>query len=150
MQVDLKGKVALITGSAQGIGKAIALAMAANGASIVISDLEEKLGRETVAEVQKLGVKATFVAADVSKREDVERMVAAGERELGAIDILVNNAGVNTPGPLRRDINEYDAAEWRRVLSVDLDGLFYCCRAASCAAKLWWRTSAFRHRPLSP
>jgi 3-oxoacyl-[acyl-carrier protein] reductase len=131
MKVDLNGKIALVTGSAQGIGKAIALALAANGASIVVNDLDAALGAETVKAVRALGVRASFIPADVSKRDDVGRMVAATESEFGAIDILVNNAGVNTPGPLRRDINEYDAAEWRRVLSVDLDGLFYCCRAAS-------------------
>src|ERR1051326_5470097 len=57
-------------------------------------------------------------------------MVAAAEREFGAIDILVNNAGLNTPGPKRRKIHEYDAAEWHRVLGVDLHGMFYCCREA--------------------
>jgi 3-oxoacyl-[acyl-carrier protein] reductase len=131
MRVDLKGKVALITGSANGIGKAIALEMASNGANVVVNDVDETHGRETSGEILKLGVRSTFLAADVTKIDDVNRMVAAAEKEFGAVDILVNNAGINTPGPSRRDIHEYDSAEWRRVLSVDLDGLYHCCRAAS-------------------
>ncbi len=130
MRVDLDGKVALVTGAGEGIGRAIALAMAGNGASVIVNDLEG-CGDRTVEEVRQLGRRSLFLAADVSRREDVDAMVSAAERDFGAIDILVNNAGVNTPGPLRRRIHEYDATEWRRILAVDLDGLFYCCRAAS-------------------
>jgi NAD(P)-dependent dehydrogenase (short-subunit alcohol dehydrogenase family) len=132
MQVDLCEKVALITGAAQGIGKAIAIAMASNGAHIVINDIDEALGRQTAAEIAQRGVHSPFfIAADVSRKEQVDRMMENAEAQFGRIDILVNNAGVNTPGPLRRSINEYDAAEWDRVLGVDLSGLFYCCRAAT-------------------
>lgn len=130
MQVDLNGKTVLVTGAGQNIGRAIALAMAANGASVVVNDLEGR-GNSTAQEVAQLGRCSVFLAADVSKREEVERMIAAAEREFGSIDILVNNAAVNTIGPLRRNIHEYEEAEWHRVLGVDLHGLFYCCRAAS-------------------
>ena len=130
MKVDLNGKVALITGAGNGIGQAIALAMAANGASIVVNDLPGSEGG-TVEQVRALGQRAVFVAADVSRREEVEQLVSKAESEVGPIDILVNNAGINTSGPLRRSIHEYDEAEWRRVLSVDLDGVFYCCRAVT-------------------
>lgn len=130
MRVDLDGKVALVTGAAEGIGRAIALALAANGASVIINDLAGR-GDQAVEEVRRLGRRSLFLAADVSRRDEVEAMVSAAERDFGAIDILVNNAGVNTPGPLRRNIHEYDEAEWRRILAVDLDGLFYCCRAVS-------------------
>ena len=130
MKVDLQDKVALITGAGGGIGKAIALAMAENGARILVNDLPGHEGT-TVAEIRALGGQAEFEATDVSRREDVDALMAAAERRLGPIDILVNNAGVNTPGELRRNINEYDDREWRRILSVDLDGLYYCCRAAT-------------------
>jgi NAD(P)-dependent dehydrogenase (short-subunit alcohol dehydrogenase family) len=130
MQVDLHGKTALVTGAAHGIGRAIALALAANGADVAVNDLPDA-GQGTVEEVRGMGKRAVFLPADVSKQEEVEPMVAAAEREFGAIDILVNNAGLNTPGPKRRKIYEYDAAEWHRVLGVDLHGMFYCCRAAT-------------------
>ncbi|MBM3775448.1 MAG: 3-oxoacyl-ACP reductase FabG [Acidobacteria bacterium] len=130
MKVDLAGKTALVTGAGQGIGRAIALAFAANGADIVVNDLEGE-SHDTVAEVAKLGRRALFLAADISRQDQVERMAALAAEHFGSIDILVNNAGTNTPGPLRRNIHEYDPVEWRRVLSVDLDGMFYCTRAVS-------------------
>src|SRR5262249_11104590 len=102
--------------------------MASNGANVVVNDLPDQ-DHGTVDEVRAMGVRATFVAADVGKSEEVERLMKAAEDDFGGIDILVNNAGLNTPGPRRRKIHEYDAAEWRRVLGVDLDGVFYCCRA---------------------
>jgi 3-oxoacyl-[acyl-carrier protein] reductase len=130
MKVDLHGKIALVTGAGEGIGRAIALAMAGNGASVIVNDLEA-CGDRTAEELRQLGHRSIFLPADVSKHEEVNAMISMAERDFGAIDILVNNAGVNTPGPLRRNIYEYDEAEWRRILAVDLDGLFYCCRAVS-------------------
>jgi NAD(P)-dependent dehydrogenase (short-subunit alcohol dehydrogenase family) len=130
MRVNLQGKVALVTGAGGGLGRAIALAYAANGASVVINDLEGR-GGSTVEEARRLGAEAEFVAADVSRRDDVERLAAAAEERFGRIDILVNNAGVNTPGDQRRPIHEYDESEWRRILAVDLDGVFLGCRVIS-------------------
>lgn len=130
MKVDLHGKVALVTGARMGIGKAIAQALACNGASVVVNDVHAD-GERTAEELRQRGMKSIFLPADVSRREDVNRMVGAVEQEFGGIDILVNNAGVNTAGPQRRTIEEFDEVEWRRVLSVDLDGVFYCCRAAT-------------------
>jgi 3-oxoacyl-[acyl-carrier protein] reductase len=130
MQVDLHGKTAFVTGAAQGIGKAIALALAANGADVAVNDLPDA-EQSTVEEIRHMGRRALFLAGDVSKQEEVNPMVAVAEKELGAIDILINNAGLNTPGPQRRKIYEYDPAEWHRVIGVDLHGIFYCCRAAT-------------------
>ena len=130
MKVDLNGRVALVTGAGAGIGRSIAVHMAANGAVVVVNDLEGHEG-STVEEIRTSGGTAAFVAADVSRREEVDALVAATERRFGRIDILVNNAGVNTPGNQRRNIHEYDDHEWRRVLAVDLDGLYFCCRVAS-------------------
>ncbi len=128
MQVDLKGKTALITGAAQGIGRAIALAVASNGANVIVNDLPDQ-DQSIVEEVRALGVGSVFLAADIGNRDEVDQLAAAAVKPFGGIDILVNNAGLNTPGPLRRKIHEYDADEWRRVLGVDLDGVFYCSRA---------------------
>jgi len=130
MQVDLKGTTALVTGAAQGIGRAIALALAANGADIVVNDLPGA-DQTTADEIRAMGRRAIFLPADIGRQDEVERLVAGAEEQFGGIDILVNNAGLNTPGPQRRKIHEYDAAEWHRVLGVDLHGLFYCCRAAT-------------------
>lgn len=130
MKVELAGKVVLVTGAGDGIGRAIAIAMARNGASLVMNDLEGH-GSETVQEVARMGQDHIFVAADVSKCDEVNRMVATAQREFGRIDVLVNNAGTNTPGPERRNIHEYSEKEWHRIISVDLDGLFYCSRATT-------------------
>jgi|ERR1700722_283194 NAD(P)-dependent dehydrogenase (short-subunit alcohol dehydrogenase family) len=130
MKVDLSGRVALITGGAAGIGQAISLAMAANGATIVVVDLQGS-SDDTIQEILKLGQPCAFFPADVSKVDEVNQVVAAAEKEFGRIDILVNNAGTNTPGPLRRNIYEYDTAEWHRILSIDLDGLYYFSRAVT-------------------
>ncbi|HZT31574.1 MAG TPA: SDR family NAD(P)-dependent oxidoreductase [Bryobacteraceae bacterium] len=130
MKVDLQGKVALVTGARMGIGKAIALALAANGAAVAVNDVHPD-GEQTVGEIREGGVRSVFLQADVSRSEEVRQMIAVAEREFGGIDILVNNAGVNTAGPDRRTIEQFSEAEWRRVLSVDLDGVFHCCRAAA-------------------
>ena len=130
MKVDLNGKVALVTGSGDGIGRAIALALARNGASIVVNDLEAR-GEETREEITELGQQALLVNADVRKRGEVDHLVSEAEREFGGIDILVGNAGVNTPGKRRSPIYEFDETEWHRVIDVDLTGLFHCCRAVT-------------------
>lgn len=128
MKVDLEGKVALVTGGAAGIGQAIALEMAANGAKVVVLDIGGAAG-ETVQEISALGGTAEFIACDISARETVDGTIRQAESIFGQIDILVNNAGTNTPGPFRKNIHEFDVVEWNRVLSVDLDGLFYVSRA---------------------
>ena len=130
MKVDLKNRTALVTGASQGIGRAIAIALASSGANVIVNDLPGH-DRQTVDEICALGNRSVFLAADVSKQDEVERLAAAAVEQFGCIDILINNAGLNTPGPLRRKIHEYDAAEWHRVLDVDLHGVFYCCRAVT-------------------
>ena len=130
MWVDLDGKVALVTGAAEGIGKSIALALARNGASVVINDLPGR-GNDTRDAIAALGQPCRLIAADVCEWEQVEGLVAEAESQLGPIDILIGNAGVNTPGDQRRLIHEYDDKEWHRIMGVDLHGLYYCCRAVT-------------------
>jgi 3-oxoacyl-[acyl-carrier protein] reductase len=119
-----------VTGAGAGIGKAIALTLAANGALVIVNDLKDH-GEQTIQEISQSNSRATFIAADVTQREEVERMVASAERQFGKIDILVNNAGINSPLERRHLIHEFDVAEWHRVIDVDLHGLFHCCRATA-------------------
>jgi NAD(P)-dependent dehydrogenase (short-subunit alcohol dehydrogenase family) len=129
MKVDLAGRLALITGAGQGIGKAIALAFADNGAVVAINDVNPD-GEETANEICSRGGKAWFFNADVGNKEAVVEMVAKVEREFAPIDILVNNAGINL-GPERHPIHEFLDDDWHRIIRVDLDGVFYCSRAVS-------------------
>ncbi|MBI4595570.1 MAG: 3-oxoacyl-ACP reductase FabG [Candidatus Tectomicrobia bacterium] len=136
--MELKGKTALITGGARGIGKAIALTLAKAGANVVISDLgsssDFKVGYKlstkddlkTVAEeISALGRKAMAVEGDVTKTAEVQAIVDKVKTELGPIDILVNNAGLVTIGALLKMTEEtYDA-----VMAVNVKGIFLCCKA---------------------
>lgn len=129
MKVDLNGRVALVTGSAQGIGKAIALVFAENGATVAVNDLLQT-GAASAEEITRRGGKAKFYLADVSDVNAVNGMVGKVEKELGPIDILVNNAGINL-GKKRYPVHELPDTDWHRIVSVDLDGVFYCSRAVS-------------------
>jgi NAD(P)-dependent dehydrogenase (short-subunit alcohol dehydrogenase family) len=129
MKVDLEGRLALVTGAAQGIGQAIAYALAENGAHLAINDYNTA-GEQTAAEIRKRGGKASFFQADVGDVESVKPMVVAVEKEMGPIDILVNNAGVNL-GKDRHPAHEFLDADWRRIVRVDLDGVFFVSRAVS-------------------
>lgn len=115
--MDPRGKVALITGGGSGIGRATALALARAGASVVIADVDEEGGRETVRLIEGEGGRAAYVRADVTRREDLERMVAFAEETFGGLDILHNNAGVVTGVPRYPD---GPAASWERTLAVNL------------------------------
>lgn len=132
MKVDLDGRVALITGARQGIGRAIALAFAENGATIAVNDINLQ-GEEVAEEIRRLGGQASFYLADVGDVQAVDQMVAAVTKDWGTIDILVNNAAVYVMGDHadRLPIHQYLDADWRRILRVDLDGVFYCSRAVS-------------------
>ncbi len=129
MKVDLGGRVALITGAAQGIGKAIAMAFAENGATVAVNDAKPA-GAESAEEITRGGGKAKFYRADVSDVNAVNNMVAKVEKELGPIDILVNNAGINL-GKKRYPVHKFPDGDWHRIVRVDLDGVFYCSRAVS-------------------
>ena len=124
----MKDKVVLITGSAQGIGRAIALRFVKEGAKIALNDIEaQKENLEKVKkEIEKLGGKANYYFADVSKYEDVERMVQDIQKDFGKLDVLVNNAGICADRTLAKMTKE----EWQKVIDIDLTGVFNCTKAA--------------------
>lgn len=122
----LKDKIALVTGGTRGIGREIALSLAKEGASIAISyNNNDALAQEVVEEIQKNGVRAIAIKANVAKGEEVARMVKKLEEELGSVDILVNNAGVTKDNLLIRMTEE----DWDRVLDVNLKGVFLVTKA---------------------
>lgn len=128
MKMNLAGRLALVTGARQGIGQAIALAFARNGVRLALNDIHPD-GARTVSEICGTGAEARFFPADVGDAASVDKMVEAVESEMGPIDILVNNAGINVLKE-RRPAHEYSDEEWHRIIRVDLDGVFYCSRAA--------------------
>ncbi len=126
---SLKGKIAIVTGSARGIGKAIAAALVQHGAKVVVSDILAKEGETTVAE---LGESAVFLPCDITDVTQVHSLVETTVHRFGRLDIMVNNAGINTAKAEERvTIDRYSDEVWRRIIDVDLNGTFYCCRAAA-------------------
>jgi 3-oxoacyl-[acyl-carrier protein] reductase len=123
--LKLAGKVALVTGAAQGIGKAVALLLARNGADMVVSDINLEKAEETAKEVQPLGRKALAIKVDVAKLGDVEKMVEAILAQFGKVDILVNNAGIARDKLILRMTEE----DWDAVLNINLKGTFNCTKA---------------------
>jgi len=123
--LKLAGKVALVTGAAQGIGKAIALLLAQNGADVVVSDINVEKANDTAREVKALGRKSVAMKVDVAKLDDVERMVEAILAQFGQIDILVNNAGIARDKLILRMTEE----DWDAVLNINLKGTFNCTKA---------------------
>lgn len=123
----LEGKVALVTGASRGIGKAIALLLAENGADVAVNFAGSTAAAEAVAaEIEKMGRKAILVQGDVSKTEVCAEMVDKVVKELGRIDILVNNAGITRDTLLLRMKEE----DWDAVLNTNLKGVFNCTKAA--------------------
>jgi NAD(P)-dependent dehydrogenase (short-subunit alcohol dehydrogenase family) len=123
----LKDKVALITGASQGLGRALALAFAREGARVVVNARSEESVRPIAEEVEGTGAEVLGVAADVSKNSDVERLIGESVERWGKIDVLVNNAGLLGP---RVTIEDYPEEEWRRVIDANLTGPFLVSKAA--------------------
>lgn len=117
--MEIQGKVALVTGAGSGVGQAIALRLAREGATVVVNDIDEPTGRDTVRRSEVAGGRAAFVRADVTVEADVQAMVAFAEETFGGLDILVNNAGIFISPPFP----EADPAQWGRVLDVNLRGV---------------------------
>lgn len=120
------GKVALVTGAGDGIGRAIALALAHEGADVVVNDVVPERAQQVSAEVVALGRRSLAIGADVSDGGAVDDMFAATVATLGTLDILINNAGIGQR-LLAEDMSE---ADWRRVIDVNLTGVFLCAKAA--------------------
>lgn len=123
--MSLAGKVAIVTGAAQGIGRAIAETLAQHGADIVVADLDPGRSHDTVEAVSKLGRRALNVKVNVADWDDVKSMTEQVLKDWGKIDILVNNAGVTRDGLLVRMKEE----DWNLVLQVNLNGTFHCTKA---------------------
>jgi NAD(P)-dependent dehydrogenase (short-subunit alcohol dehydrogenase family) len=125
--VDLRDKVAVVTGAGSGIGRGIALAMAARGARVAAVDLDGKSAEETARQVLGAGGKGVGLQADTSQSGDVDRAVSAAVSQLGALDVMVNNAGI-LDGYF--DVDETDEAVWTRVIGINLTGVFHGCKRA--------------------
>lgn len=125
MDLRLNDKVAVVTGAAKGIGRAIALEFAKEGANVVVNDVID--ASDTVKEIENLGGKSLFIKADVSDLKQVEQMFSKVIESFGRVDILVNNAGI-TRDVLLQNMSEDD---WDIVLKVNLKGTFNCCKCAS-------------------
>lgn len=120
-----EGKVALVTGGGSGIGRETSLGLARGGARIVVCDVDETGGNETVALVEEAGSSAIFVRTDVSKPEQVEAAVAAAVDAFGGLHIVVNNAGIGGEANLTGD---YSLEGWHKVIDVNMHGVFYGMR----------------------
>lgn len=121
----IKDRVALITGSASGMGKQTALRMAEHGAKVVINDIVREKVSKTVSEFKERGLDVLGIVADITKKDAVDAMVADTVHHFGAIDILVNNAGMEKAGALRK----LTEADWNITIDVNLKGAFFCSQA---------------------
>jgi NAD(P)-dependent dehydrogenase (short-subunit alcohol dehydrogenase family) len=119
------GKVSLVTGGGSGIGQAACHLYAREGARVVVSDIDEKGGRETVEAIRGMNGEAIFVRADVSRPEECEAMVTAALEQYGRLDIAFNNAGIGGESALTAD---YSVEGWQKVIAINLSGVFYCMK----------------------
>lgn len=131
METNLKGKIALVTGSGSGIGKAIALGLSREGVDVAVNDVNQQNAEGTAAEIREAGSRALVAMASVADEKEVARMVDRIVAEWGGIDILVNNAGVTN----HLLIEDTEREEWDRVLSVNLSGAFNCSKAVAPSMK---------------
>ena len=122
---QLAGRACVITGGARGIGQAIALAFAREGADVAVVDLREEQARETAAAIAGLGVRAHAFIADVSQEQDVAAAMSGAEAALGRVDVLVNNAGIITTAP----VAEMATPLWDEMMAINLRSVFLCTRA---------------------
>jgi NAD(P)-dependent dehydrogenase (short-subunit alcohol dehydrogenase family) len=121
MDINLKGKVALVTGAGSGIGRASAIAMAKSGASVVVSDLSAEHGKQTLEQIRKENGSAEFFLCDVSKSEDVKKLVAFTVEKFGGLDIAHNNAGIGIPPAMLADIPD---DQFDKITAINFKSVF--------------------------
>lgn len=120
--MEFDNQTAIVTGGGRGIGKAIALGFAAQGANVAVLDIDGASAGATAGEIEKLGRRAFSVAVDVADQPQVQRAIASVAERFGRIDVLVNNAGVGNTAPFL----ELSADNWNRVIAIHLSGSFFC------------------------
>lgn len=123
----VQGKVAIVTGGAQGIGRAICALLAREGAAVAVTDIQQQAGEEAAAALREAGGKAAFWRLDVTKEDEVERVMAQVAQQFGRLDILVNNAGI---GGSYASTHELSEADWDAVMAVNAKGAFLCTKHA--------------------
>ncbi len=132
MELNLKQKVAVITGGGRGIGEAICIAFAKEGTHVVVSDIDYENAQSVSEKIQALGPKAIPMKIDISRPEEAKKLIEAAEKEFGTVDILVNNAGISPKkeggGPAMTW--EIGLEEWDRVMGVNLKGTLFCSQEA--------------------
>jgi len=124
----LEDKVAIVTGGASGLGKTFCLALAEQGAKLVVADIKDEEAQQTAAEIQAKGGSALSLKVDVTSEEDTLGMAQGTLKQFGRIDVLVNNAAM-VYGITRKPFTEIPPAEWDKLMAVNLKGAFLCCRA---------------------
>ncbi len=123
----LEGKVAAVTGGANGLGEAIALRLGEEGAAVALLDRDEQRGREVAGQLQQRGIRAIFVMADVTREDQVQAALDQAAAELGGLHVLVNNAGIEGAN---KPTHELPLQEWERVMAVNVTGVFLCTKHA--------------------
>lgn len=126
MSGSLEGKICIITGAGSGIGRAAAVAMAAEGAHVVIADVREDVLKETAELISRHGGVVRTCRADVSKEEDVAGLVAFTTEEFGKLDCAVNNAGIE--GDTYKPLADYPTSVWSDVIAINLTGVYFCMK----------------------
>ncbi|MBQ3930871.1 MAG: SDR family oxidoreductase [Firmicutes bacterium] len=124
----LKDKVAIVTGAAMGIGKGIAEAFVREGAKVVVADMNDEVGKQTVEELKAAGGDAVFVHVDISDEDQVKNVYDVTVKTYGGLDILVNNAGVYNVETEK--IHELETSKWKRLVDINLNGTFMMCKHA--------------------
>lgn len=122
---ELSNQKAIVTGGGQGLGRAMAIALAEAGADVAIADINAHTAKQAAAEIEKLGRKSLVVKMDVAKSDEIDQVVERAIKEFGRIDILVNNAGINRRIPAE----QMSETDWRKVIDVNLTGVFLCSQA---------------------
>ena len=135
--VEFAGRVAIVTGGSSGIGRSSALSYAREGAKVVVSDVNEEGGRETVRLIQAASGEAFFVYTDVSRPSDCENLVIRTVEKYGRLDFACNNAGI---GGEQKLVADYSIEGWQKVIAVNLSGVFYCMKyEIPEMLEIWWR-----------